>query len=210
MRPVMNDARPAVQLAWPYQLVNTAPSLAIRSTFGVGWPSTDPPSEYAPKSFQPVSSVMSMTTFGLACARACPMGTIRPNMTSQALRIFNVLQGVGSVPITRLAQWLAVLACTVGRIQSEPVGQCLTRDAAMDDEKASPNRTAQSNHLHRGLDELRSANRLSLSRRPPTEQPTHSMGLDFALSDDRYTGRVRRNLGDGAIAITTLFLSCAS
>ena len=29
MRPVMKDARPAVQLAWPYQLVNTAPSLAI-------------------------------------------------------------------------------------------------------------------------------------------------------------------------------------
>ena len=29
MRPVMNDERPAVQLAWPYQLVKTAPSLAI-------------------------------------------------------------------------------------------------------------------------------------------------------------------------------------
>ena len=28
MRPVMNEARPAVQLAWPYQLVKTAPSLA--------------------------------------------------------------------------------------------------------------------------------------------------------------------------------------
>ena len=34
----MNEARPAVQLAWPYQLVNTAPSLATLSMFGVGWP----------------------------------------------------------------------------------------------------------------------------------------------------------------------------
>ena len=45
MRPVRNEARPAVQLAWPYQLVKTAPSLAIRSTFGVGWPSAAPPLE---------------------------------------------------------------------------------------------------------------------------------------------------------------------
>jgi hypothetical protein len=29
MRPVMKEARPAVQLAWPYQLVKVAPSLAI-------------------------------------------------------------------------------------------------------------------------------------------------------------------------------------
>ncbi len=62
-RPVMNDARPAVQLAWPYQLVKTAPSLATRSTLGVGWPKFSPP-PYAPKSFQPVSSVIKMTTFG--------------------------------------------------------------------------------------------------------------------------------------------------
>jgi hypothetical protein len=43
MRPVMKEARPAVQLAWPYQLVNVAPSWAMRSTFGVGWPSVVPP-----------------------------------------------------------------------------------------------------------------------------------------------------------------------
>jgi arylsulfatase A-like enzyme len=42
-RPVMNEARPAVQLAWPYQSVNTTPSLATRSIFGVGWPSPAPP-----------------------------------------------------------------------------------------------------------------------------------------------------------------------
>src|SRR5271169_2896051 len=30
-------------LAWPYQLVNMAPSLAMRSMFGVGWPSAAPP-----------------------------------------------------------------------------------------------------------------------------------------------------------------------
>ena len=43
MRPVMNEERPAVQLAWPYQLVNIAPSLAIRSMFGVGCPRAAPP-----------------------------------------------------------------------------------------------------------------------------------------------------------------------
>ena len=45
MRPVMNEARPAVQLAWPYQVVKVAPSLAMRSTFGVGWPRLAPPPE---------------------------------------------------------------------------------------------------------------------------------------------------------------------
>jgi hypothetical protein len=45
MRPVMNEARPAVQLAWPYQFVNTAPSRVMRSMFGVGWPSAAPPPE---------------------------------------------------------------------------------------------------------------------------------------------------------------------
>ena len=35
---MMSDARPTVQLAWPYQLVKVAPSLAIRSMFVVGWP----------------------------------------------------------------------------------------------------------------------------------------------------------------------------
>jgi hypothetical protein len=33
--PVMNAARPAVQLCSPYQSVNIAPSLAMRSMFGV-------------------------------------------------------------------------------------------------------------------------------------------------------------------------------
>ena len=33
--PVMNAARPAVQLCWPYQSVNNAPSRAIRSMLGV-------------------------------------------------------------------------------------------------------------------------------------------------------------------------------
>ena len=33
--PVTNAARPAVQLCWPYQPVNSAPSLAMRSMFGV-------------------------------------------------------------------------------------------------------------------------------------------------------------------------------
>jgi hypothetical protein len=33
--PVMNAARPAVQLCWPYQSVKIAPSAAMRSMFGV-------------------------------------------------------------------------------------------------------------------------------------------------------------------------------
>ena len=33
--PVMNAARPAVQLCWPYQSVNIAPSRARLSMFGV-------------------------------------------------------------------------------------------------------------------------------------------------------------------------------
>ena len=33
--PVMKAARPAVQLCWPYQSVNSAPSLAMRSMLGV-------------------------------------------------------------------------------------------------------------------------------------------------------------------------------
>ncbi len=33
--PVMNAARPAVQLCWPYQSVKRAPSAAMRSMLGV-------------------------------------------------------------------------------------------------------------------------------------------------------------------------------
>ena len=33
--PVMKHARPAVQLCWPYQSVNSAPSFAMLSMFGV-------------------------------------------------------------------------------------------------------------------------------------------------------------------------------
>src|SRR5712692_1594928 len=111
IRPVMNDARPAVQLAWPYQLVNSAPSLAMRSTFGVGCPRAAPPPVYAPKSFQPVSSVMSMTMFGFlpfawvlartgfgfgaARARSCPL--LAPSV-----------QHVPAAFLTGLLSWLAM------------------------------------------------------------------------------------------------------
>ena len=54
--PVMNAARPAVQLCWPYQSVNIAPSFANRSMFGVRYPITpwlyaltiEPPDVIAP------------------------------------------------------------------------------------------------------------------------------------------------------------------
>src|SRR6516225_2157805 len=91
-RPVRNDARPAVQLAWPYQFVKVAPSFVILSTFGVGWPSVAPPFVYAPKSFQPVSSVMSMTILGdlsAACAGACiPTAVVTASPVNIVRRIF--------------------------------------------------------------------------------------------------------------------------
>src|SRR5215831_7197192 len=70
IRPVLNDARPAVQLAWPYQLVKSAPSLASLSRLGVGCPSARPPPVYAPRSSHPVSSLMRtrMLGFFAACA----------------------------------------------------------------------------------------------------------------------------------------------
>src|SRR5262249_15035672 len=54
----------------------TTPSLAIRSMFGVGWPRAAPPPVYAPKSFQPVSSVISMTMFGLFCCCCAGAGKL--------------------------------------------------------------------------------------------------------------------------------------
>jgi len=57
-RPVKSEAPPAVQLAWPYRLAKTAPSLARRSMFGVGWTRPAPPPELQPKSSQPASSVV--------------------------------------------------------------------------------------------------------------------------------------------------------
>ena len=36
--PVMNAARPAVQLCWPYESVNRMPSFAMRSMLGVWYP----------------------------------------------------------------------------------------------------------------------------------------------------------------------------
>ena len=69
MRPVMNEARPAVQLAWPYQLVNTAPSWRDAVDVRGRMAEVRAPA-IAPKSFQPVSSVISMTMLGFFCAYA--------------------------------------------------------------------------------------------------------------------------------------------
>ena len=51
---MMKAARPAVQLCWPYQSVNIAPSLATRSMFGVLYPMM--PWLYALMLNQPMSS----------------------------------------------------------------------------------------------------------------------------------------------------------
>src|SRR5262245_62986622 len=52
--PVMNAARPAVQLCWPYQSVNIVPSFATRSMLGVRYPMM--PWLYALTLNQPMSS----------------------------------------------------------------------------------------------------------------------------------------------------------
>jgi hypothetical protein len=58
----MKAARPAVQLCWPYQSVNIAPSLATRSMFGVLYPMM--PWLYALMLNQPMSSPHMMRMFG--------------------------------------------------------------------------------------------------------------------------------------------------
>src|SRR5262245_40673973 len=60
--PVMNAARPAVQLCWPYQSVNITPSFATRSMFGVRYPMM--PWLYALTLNQPMSSPQMMRMFG--------------------------------------------------------------------------------------------------------------------------------------------------
>src|SRR5262245_47470396 len=69
IRPVTKDARPAVQLACPYQVVNRTPSADMRSKFGVGAPRVSPP-PYAPRSPHPTSSPMITMTLGFVCAAA--------------------------------------------------------------------------------------------------------------------------------------------
>ena len=92
MRPVMNEHRPAVQLACPYQLVKYVPSFARRSTFGVGCPSVAPPPLMYPKSDQPVSSVIRMTTLGFlsaACAETAASAAI--SGTAHCVSIFSFI-----------------------------------------------------------------------------------------------------------------------
>src|SRR6478735_1942617 len=84
MRPVMKDARPAVQLACPYHCVKRAPSAAIRSMFGVGAPRVSPPPKQ-PGSPQPMSSQKITTTLGLlVCACA-----VAPAHNSAAVTVSN-------------------------------------------------------------------------------------------------------------------------
>src|SRR5262249_47260766 len=99
IRPVMKEARPAVQLACPYQLVKTAPSFAMRSRLGVGWPKNAPPPEYAPKSFHPVSSVMSMTMLGLSELAACAYAVI---LLPVSTTMINIIAGP-TVAVRRVA-----------------------------------------------------------------------------------------------------------
>src|SRR5688572_33314293 len=62
----MNAARPAVQLCWPYQSVNSVPSFARRSILGVRYPIT--PRLYALMFSQPISSPQIIKMFGFFVA----------------------------------------------------------------------------------------------------------------------------------------------
>src|SRR5262245_34610387 len=69
--PVMNAARPAVQLCWPYQSVKIAPSLPMRSMFGVRYPMM--PMLYALRLNQPISSPQMIRILGLSVGIACSL-----------------------------------------------------------------------------------------------------------------------------------------
>src|SRR5262245_3765149 len=85
--PVMNAARPAVQLCWPYQSVNKAPSLANRSMFGVRYPIT--PWLYALRLNHPMSSPQItrmlgfFPTFDSAMSRSCFLFLLRNSRCDQ-------------------------------------------------------------------------------------------------------------------------------
>src|SRR6476659_5488677 len=88
IRPVMNEARPAVQLAWPYHCVKRAPSFIIRSMFGVGAPRVSPPPK-APGSPQPMSSQKMTTTLGfLVCAKELAVETAKAMAQNTAIVSF--------------------------------------------------------------------------------------------------------------------------
>src|SRR4029077_1157216 len=88
MRPVINEARPAVQLACPYHCVKRAPSAIIRSMLGVGAPRVSPPPK-APGSPQPMSSQKMMTTLGfLVCAKELAVETAKATTQNTAIASF--------------------------------------------------------------------------------------------------------------------------
>src|SRR5215475_6939481 len=86
--PVMNAARPAVQLCWPYQSVNKAPSLANRSMFGVRYPIT--PWLYALRLNHPMSSPQMtrmlgfFPTFDSAMSHSCSLLNSRHDQRDKA------------------------------------------------------------------------------------------------------------------------------
>src|SRR6185369_2348941 len=65
--PVMNAARPAVQLCCPYQSVKSAPSRATRSILGVRYPII--PLLFALMLNQPISSPQMIRIFGFLFAK---------------------------------------------------------------------------------------------------------------------------------------------
>src|SRR5437762_4860586 len=80
--PVMNAARPAVQLCWPYQSVNMHPSFATRSMLGVRYPMM--PWLYALTLNQPMSSPQMMRMFGFRPDAPFPFAIdlLRPDVRS--------------------------------------------------------------------------------------------------------------------------------
>src|SRR6476661_1152424 len=104
IRPVINEARPAVQLAWPYHCVKRAPSAIIRSMFGVGAPRVSPPPN-APGSPQPMSSQKMTTTLGFfvwACAGATAHNSATVTISSDKPLVIGFL-------IVVLSSWVVFL-----------------------------------------------------------------------------------------------------
>src|SRR5262245_54381162 len=86
----MNAARPAVQLCWPYQSVNMAPSLANRSMLGVRYPLM--PRLYAVMLNHPMSSPHRIRMLG------CLVAMRRLLLASRASRSTCTVAGTPSAP----------------------------------------------------------------------------------------------------------------
>src|SRR5262249_24716288 len=94
--PVMNAARPAVQLCWPYQSVKLHPSLAMRSMFGVRYPMI--PLLFMLTLNHPMSSPQMMRMLGLSVlAMRPPVLTLQVSRWSASLDVVDSQSGTSPI-----------------------------------------------------------------------------------------------------------------